>query len=157
MTHRFLYFDFRTILGVGVASAFLVLVLLPMYCSLNSWTLFYFIKSFHKIPPWTKCNQKWSSDHCIESPAFANFSSSSQIDSLKIPQATDSTLTSTILSTLLNSTETTTFFEDIVKKSISSSELSESYFSSNVTTPISDQLSSTASPYIIYASSEFFE
>lgn len=38
-----------------------------MYSTINSWSLFYFFKSFRTILPWSKCsNKEWNTEDCIE-------------------------------------------------------------------------------------------
>lgn len=147
---------------MGVAGALLTLVLLPMYASLNSWTLFYFIKSFHKVPPWIKCNQKWNSLNCIESPSLANLASSST-KFLTVPQRTTETpVASTILSALVNfssaalsESTTESIVEDLVKSTDPASPYELNLNFSNLT-DIKSHIS-PSSPEAIYASSEFFE
>ena len=51
--------------GVSVAASFIALVLAPIYSTINSWSLFYFFKSFYSNPLWSKCGNSWNSIHCV--------------------------------------------------------------------------------------------
>lgn len=53
--------------GVSVAASFIALVLAPMYSTVNSWSLFYFFKSFYSNPLWSKCGNSWNSIYCVNS------------------------------------------------------------------------------------------
>lgn len=55
--------------GVSVAASFIALVLAPMYSTVNSWSLFYFFKSFYSNPLWSKCGNSWNTIHCVNATA----------------------------------------------------------------------------------------
>lgn len=50
--------------GVSIASAFVALISAPLYATINSWSLFYFFKSFYASPLWSRCDNSWNSDIC---------------------------------------------------------------------------------------------
>jgi hypothetical protein len=50
--------------GVSIAAAFVALISAPLYATINSWSLFYFFKSFYASPLWSKCDNTWNSVIC---------------------------------------------------------------------------------------------
>jgi hypothetical protein len=50
--------------GVPIAASFIALLSAPMYSTINSWSLFYFFKSFYAIPLWSKCDNSWNNHDC---------------------------------------------------------------------------------------------
>lgn len=50
--------------GVSIAAAFVALISAPLYATINSWSLFYFFKSFYSSPLWSKCDNSWNSVIC---------------------------------------------------------------------------------------------
>lgn len=50
--------------GVSIAAAFVALLSAPLYATINSWSLFYFFKSFYSSPLWSKCGNSWNSAVC---------------------------------------------------------------------------------------------
>lgn len=52
--------------GVGWMSMVAMMAVLTYYCSIMGLTVFYFIASFSKDLPWTKCNEDWGDDVMCE-------------------------------------------------------------------------------------------
>lgn len=50
--------------GVPVAAAIVSLLSSFVYSAINSWSLFYFFKSFYTVPLWSKCKNDWNSGDC---------------------------------------------------------------------------------------------
>lgn len=50
--------------GVSIAAAFVALISAPLYATINSWSLFYFFKSFYSSPLWGRCDNSWNSAVC---------------------------------------------------------------------------------------------
>ena len=50
--------------GVSIAASFVALISAPLYATINSWSLFYFFKSFYSSPLWSKCGNSWNSAIC---------------------------------------------------------------------------------------------
>lgn len=50
--------------GVSIASAFVALISAPLYATINSWSLFYFFKSFYASPLWSTCENSWNTAIC---------------------------------------------------------------------------------------------
>lgn len=73
--------------------------LIPVYSAINTWSLIYFFKSFHQSPAWSRCNNKWNEDPCIESrkaPSAMDLhahlfikNSSLEVDYIESPSSTD--------------------------------------------------------------------
>ncbi|RWS08757.1 sodium- and chloride-dependent GABA transporter ine-like protein [Dinothrombium tinctorium] len=51
--------------GIVISAAFATSILMLVYSTINSWSLFYFFKSLFSIPPWSTCTNIWNSDYCI--------------------------------------------------------------------------------------------
>lgn len=50
--------------GVPVAAAIVSLLSSLVYSTINSWSLFYFFKSFFATPLWSQCSSAWNSIEC---------------------------------------------------------------------------------------------
>lgn len=80
-------------------------LLIPVYSAINTWSLLYFFKSFHQSPAWSRCNNKWNEDPCIESRKVARAidlhahlfikNSSLEVDYIESPVSIDPTTLST--------------------------------------------------------------
>ncbi|XP_015785207.1 sodium- and chloride-dependent betaine transporter [Tetranychus urticae] len=50
--------------GIVISLALTTSILIPLYSTINTWSILYFFKSFHQTPPWTRCNNKWNVEPC---------------------------------------------------------------------------------------------
>ena len=59
--------------GVPIAASIIAFLSAPMYSTINSWSLFYFFKSFYGIPLWSKCDNSWNTDDCSKNGTVLKF------------------------------------------------------------------------------------
>ena len=59
--------------GVPIAGSLVALLSAPIYSTINSWSMFYFFKSFYAIPLWSKCGNTWNSQDCNKNGTIVKF------------------------------------------------------------------------------------
>ncbi|XP_074603609.1 sodium- and chloride-dependent betaine transporter-like isoform X2 [Brevipalpus obovatus] len=65
---RFPYFCYINNGGTVISSIIVASIMLPILSTVNSWSMLYFFKSFHKSPAWFQCNNRWNDVICFTSP-----------------------------------------------------------------------------------------
>lgn len=88
--------------GVPVGAAFITIILAPIYSTINSWSMFYFFKSFYSNPLWSKCGNSWNTKNCSSSSDVTSSPVISSTDPYNISLTTDDYLNSTADSLLLH-------------------------------------------------------
>ncbi|XP_053213765.1 sodium-dependent serotonin transporter-like [Panonychus citri] len=130
--------------GIVISLALTTSILIPLYSTINTWSMLYFFKSFHQIAPWSRCTNKWNTEPCQLNDRPNQLITSSPVNSYQqnITKSMVNHLTNPIVN-IINSTRNNSFSSLITENHFSSSMINNT---TNQTSPSTIIQSSTISP-----------